>query len=316
MALPTPHDYLPTKYTSWHRILKQGSGADNPWAASLQVVPFYRTSYNQINLGKYFGTNFKNELTIGRESPETDIKTDLIFNNLTDYELKGKIILNPKHTSYGAYFSYHQELNNINKGLFFQINIPLIHVENELSPTGTSCGGCAGNLSGQIFEYFNGTYKQDAEDSKQSPLTRAKISNVQGQTGIADLEIIFGNKFVERSEHEVKGAVKLIVPTGNKPGGCYLFPAIVGNGRHWGLGSMINGSMNIKKSEESSFEFLFHMDYTYLFDADEKRTLGFRSPFGSDSTFDKEDTTATLPWNYYALGGETGKKASFPWPTF
>jgi hypothetical protein len=137
MALPTPHHYLPMKYSCWHRILKQGSSGKTPWGAALHFAPFYRMSNNATGLGKYFGTNNKNVIKVGITSPDSDLRSDLIlrksgYSTVAEMTFRGTIKLSPKHTSYGLYFSYYQELNNITDGLFLQVNLPIQNVENDL----------------------------------------------------------------------------------------------------------------------------------------------------------------------------------------
>jgi len=314
MSLPTPHYYLPMKYSCWHRILKQGSNSQTPWGATMQFTPFYRMSDNDIGLGKYFGTNYKNYINIGRTSPTTDVRSSLIVQN-HDFEgsptdLSGTIKLCPKHTSYGIYFSYHQELNNVNKGLFFQFNIPLQHVENNLRM-------CAydevKDPSGGVCDYFMGNFSQTEEaKNKQEALTYFKICSPRNKSGIADIEVLVGQKFVEKTEHQISAALKIIVPTGNKPSPCYMFPAVIGNGRHWGLGAKVNGAMNVTKGNDYSLECLFNLDYTYVFRAEEKRTLGYRKGFDDSEIVQEHDTSSVMAWGYYLLAGEEGKQGVFP----
>lgn len=310
MSLPTPHYYLPMKYSSWHRILKQGSSTETPWGSTLQFTPFYRMSDNDTGLGKYFGTNYKNIIKIGRTSPETDLRTDLIVQNATGYSnLIGTLRLSPKHTSYGIYFSFHQELNNINKGLFVQVNIPLQHVENDLRLCTTDERS---DPSGGVCEYFSGNFRQTDDPNKQEPLQYLRMCGPQNQSGIADLEVLVGKKFVEKEEHQISAAVKLIVPTGNRPSPCYLFPPVIGNGRHWGLGATVDGSMNVTKGTDYSLEFLFNLDYTYVFKSCEKRTLGYRRGFDDSETLNEYETSSVMAWAYYVLAGEEGKLGVFP----
>lgn len=307
MALPTPHYYLPMKYTSWHRILKQGSKSDNPWGGSLLAAPFYHTSNNDTKLGKYFGTNFKNKLKVSFPSETTDLQNDNIMHRYQDYPtLDGMLCFKPEHTAYGIYFSYNQELNNIHKGLFLRVNVPLEHVENDLHATATQT-----KYRGKgILDYFSGAYSNDDPDNLQDPLCAAKICGSQGSSGIADIELLLGYKMVETKEHEVAGSLKIIVPTGGRPSGEYLFESVVGNGKHWALGANLNAAMNIVKRETSSLECLIFLEYTYLFKGTEKRTLGFRN--GTGLFEGHENTPIIIPWFYYILGGEKGKMGTFP----
>jgi hypothetical protein len=119
-------------------------------------------------------------------------------------------------------------------------------------------------------------------------------------------------KLNESKEHQLSGAIKVILPTGNKPSAKYLFPPVVGNGRHWAIGALFNGSMNVTKGDDYSLEYLFHFDYAYAFRADEKRTLGYRKGFDVENDDRRDETSAVMAWNYYVLAGEAGKQGTFP----
>jgi hypothetical protein len=308
MALPTPHYYTAMKYTSLHRILKQGPNNKTPWGATMQFVPFYHMSGNNLGLGKYFGTNFKNWVHFDTETSDADLQSDLIYHasGRTSPDMVGTIKLNPKHSSYGLYFSYNQELNNISNGLFCEVNIPVQQVENDLRVSVTD--EIKGNAGG-LCDYFTGRLIQTATKNKQEGLDFLRMCGPQSQSGIADIELLVGYKFTEKEECEVSGAIKIVAPTGNKASPCYLFPPVVGNCRHWGLGAQIKGSLNILKGADYSLECLFNLDLTYLFRADETRTLGYRKGFNALNNW---EASSVLAWNYYILAGESGTHTTFP----
>jgi len=312
MSIPTPHYYTAMKQTSWHRMLKQGSGADIPWGGTVQLIPFYSASNKEGGMGKYFGTSNKNALKVDKAGENVEIQSNLIMHQYNDDpDLAGILKLNPKHTTYGAYISYNQELENIQKGLYFQVNFPLVHVENNLNPVVTN--ETKDNMTGTpqgILDFFSGSYTNSSDKNKQSALSHAKIVSGNDKTGIADIELLIGYKLAEKADHMVCGEIKFIIPTGGRPTGEYLFPALVGNGKHWGVGSALSASMNITKSKSSSFECILSVDYKYLFKADQKRTIGYRNGLAATQT--AEDTAAYSPWGHYIIGGENGKKGLFP----
>lgn len=297
---PSPHSYVPAKYASSHRLIKHGPTEQNAWGATCIVTPFYKTSTNDCNLGKYFGANYKNELKFGRLWSERDIDAALIDHTTSaDTSLTGTMSLHPKHTSYGIYLSYHHDLYNVHDGLFLEVNLGFQQVENDLRMSTTVA---------KLIQYLEGTYCQN---SVQSALTHAKIKGLQSQSGISDIELILGYNFVEKEDYEVNGSVKVIIPTGKKPLGEYLFEPVIGSGKHWGIGARLDGSLNISRGEEYAFECLFHAAYTYLLRDIETRTLGFIKGF-DDTYTDKNDFPVVVPWGHYLLGGEHNKKGVFP----
>jgi hypothetical protein len=313
MSIPTPHSYLPMKYTTWHRALKQGSSAQNHWGTTIQVVPFYRTTTRSGKLGKYFGTNDKNVMTIDAFGPDTDLQNNLIIHQGSgaSTNLKGKLKLDPKYTEYGALVALNQNLDHIHRGLFFRINIPIEHVEYDLraSVTDETKVTVEGSLKG-VMDYFKGLWEQTTSDRVQTKLTHAKIKSLDSRSGVADVEVMLGAKLVERPDYEVAAAIKIIMPTGNRPSGEFLYQAIVGNNRHWGIGGEFDASMNIYKNEEHSLECILHIDYMYFFKSDEIRTLSYRN--GADRVGGTEDTPIKFAWGHYILGGEQGKQGTFP----
>lgn len=327
MAVPSSHYNTAMKYMASHRLIKQGSSTESPWGSTLTVAPFYQLSNNKSNLGKYFGTNNKNEIKIDeptRLDPPAegvDVQSGLLFHKQTDIpDLKGCLKLEPEQQKYGVYFSYNQDLGAIHKGLFFRVNIPFEHVENDLHATVKdevkhTKEAPSDDKEWGILDYFSGTYKNETgnetnNDNLQAPLCKAKICGMRSATGIADIEILFGYTLASKKEHEKKMYLKAIVPTGSKPDGEYLFQPIVGNGQHWGLGTGFDGSMNITKGEDYSLECLFGLNFTYLFKETEKRTLGYRT--SSSFADNRKDIALIFPWSYYLLGGEVDKKQLFP----
>ncbi len=185
-----------------------------------------------------------------------------------------------------------------------KINIPIQHIENDLRVTVTDE---VKDGSGGILDYFEGRFK---ETGVQEALTHAKMySGIKSETGIADIELFLGSKIADKEDHEVNGSIKILIPTGKKPQGDYLFEPVIGNGRHFGLGAKIDGSANIFKNSEHSLECLFNLEYTYLFSAYEKRTLGYSTGLEQQANI---TTSVIIPWGHYILGGEHGKAGTLP----
>lgn len=328
MNTPTPLDNIPLQYTSWHRLLKQGSNSDSAWGGTLQVAPFYGESTNDKGLGQYFGTNYKSEFVINFPGPTVDIDRRLLIHRWFDENgdpptpttMKGTITLSPKQTSYGAMINYRQDLKNVRENLFLQINAPFYYVENDprIGIKNEERDTYTGSSKG-LLDYFYGNYQQDAtlSDGKniQTALTHAKIDGAHNKSGIANLEVELLYEFAQEKDYELEGCVGLTLPTGNKPDGKSFFEPVVGNNKHWGITLGGQSSLNITRKAEESLEFLCSFKYSYLFKSDEKRTLGYRNGIAIIEDIagsDVEDSPAVLPWAWYILGGQNGAKGTFP----
>lgn len=322
MSVPNSHNNIPMQYSSWHRILKQGSSDANAWGGILQAVPFYSNSNNSAALGKYFGANYKNELVVGAAGASTDIQNNLLIHRQQGDDdasiktnLAGTLKLNPKHTESGVYFNYNHNLDNVKKGLFFKLGLPFTHVSNdigasvanEIKDTHTN-KGVLDFFNGNLSQSYNASYDYTIGNS-QDALTHAKITGPNSKTGIADVTAIIGYKFTEHDDLEFTGNIKLLFPTGGNPTGERLFEAINGNRDHWGIGASTNASLSIFKEEDHCLECLFLLDFMYLFKSDEKRTLGYRNGIDYASG---EDTTVRMAWNHYYQGAQDGLQKMFP----
>jgi len=97
------------------------------------------------------------------------------------------------------------------------------------------------------------------------------------KTGFAELRGEFGwNYFRERSRFLIN--IQAAAPTGTRPNAEFLFPAYVGNGKHWELGGGIGGSWMMWGSEdgEKAFSFIVEADITHLFKSRQKMTFDLK----------------------------------------
>ena len=178
----------------------------------------------------------------------------------------------------------------------------------------------------------------------------AKIDGEKRKSGLGDITLSVGYKFVEKEDYQFNANLNFILPTGSKANGRNLFEPILGNGKHVGVGIDIATSLNIHRDDNFCIELLINGNVTRYFRGTEKRTLGFRNSlltyedptswgigdldnlelydadgdtvttptdaYGATFYFPTplgiETTMATLPWSYYFLGGKQDEKGVFP----
>ena len=99
------------------------------------------------------------------------------------------------------------------------------------------------------------------------------------ETGIADIELKIGMEWLQHSPYHLETYLGIVIPTGNKPAGEFLFEPIVGNGHHWGFISGSCGGMDMQEWEERNW--LLRIEYAihtqYLFQNKQVRSLDLKN---------------------------------------
>lgn len=102
-------------------------------------------------------------------------------------------------------------------------------------------------------------------------------SSSHHKTGFAELRGEFGYNYI-RENYRFLINLQAAAPTGTKVKSEFLFPAYVGNGKHWELGVGIGGAWTMWRNEdmEKSFNFIVEADITHLFNAKQERTFDLK----------------------------------------
>jgi len=230
-------------------------------------------------------------------------------NFMLPRDFKSTISFSPKIQDVVVDFNLYVGLDRWVKGMYFRLYGPfawnkadLRANENVLTP------GTAGypqgyfNNDGSVpatslfqsaLNYFGGCQLPKFNDQNVvvQPLKFAKFSdcnlsssssnncndscnNANTKTGFAELRGEFGWNYLQE-KYRLLLNIQAAAPTGSRPNGEYLFPAYVGNGKHWELGVGLGGAWKMWGSEDGdkSFNFIVEADITHLFNA--KQTLTF-----------------------------------------
>jgi hypothetical protein len=307
--MPRAHGVnLAMEYTTFNELVNRKTENES-FGGSLAATGFYQESTNEKELGRYFGIKEKNVIKLttggnvstnaGRNA--TDFDAGYIIHDTTAAGLTGattdfgNVILEPTHKSYGARLDYFQDLNRILDGLYFKIALPIVHVENDLGLRVAGLGGSAAANKTALENYFKGLPSGDITTNKQANLTRAKFTGKQGLTGIADIDLILGYKVFSRERHHIALNVGMTVPTGNTPTGEFAFEPIYGNANHYAFGVGLDALTRIWGQEDHNVRLGVAVNYRYLFESREHRTLGI------------SDSTGTRNFGQYTLlGNATG----------
>ena len=279
------------------------SGKHKLFGGCMQVTPFYRVSTNGTEIGKYFGWSNNNTISIDPALTGKHFSSfELIHNpnDLSSLYLRGTIELSPKQKIYGIHINYLQE---IFKNFYFNAIIPVVHVSNSMKPKVNDIlkATIDGNRKG-ILHYFSGEISQEDNPSKQEALHYAKISGYRSKTGIADLELLLSYKFTRDENYYLRPMVSVVLPTGNRTNGEYLFEPVLGNGKQWGVGCGIDAMFTLYDKNYTKIDLTCAYNIKHFVSNTQKRTIGFRS----------DGLNKVYAWSQYRMLGEDGIAGVFP----
>jgi len=276
---------LPLEMTTFHE--RTSAKIANRWGFNFEATGFFGQSTNKSQLGKYFGINNTNTITLQRGRNPLQLTTldgtfdvgYIIHDNAYAPAAHAAtslatLTLNPQSTHYGVDFVYYQDLSKVIKGAYFKINLPVECVQNnpKFKVTGGATTGLATNAN--IYSFFQGgTIAGQTATDLQSALTAGKISGKRSATGISDIDLMIGCNFIKKETSHVGVNIGFNIPTGKKSTGAYLFEPVYGT-QSFGFGGGIEGSKRFLGNEKHNLKINFAADYRYLFKGSEKRILG------------------------------------------
>jgi len=300
---------LPMEMTTFHELVEH-KGHDR-FGGTFAVTGFGKGTSSD-GMGRYFLFNNKDTVTLseglngdGAGHPAVATTSDLDLRYLIHdfagtnnaavqpgFPFPVTVGLSPEQTAYGVRFDYHQCLGKILKGLYFYANLPVAHVQNDLklniggtpvnyTPGVVVAGPTTPSVQTTLANYFAGTFSNPSTAAgvpanSQVALTNAKIAGKRSETGVADIDLGLGYKFLHKERYHAALAIAVTIPTGDEADGAYLFDAIVGNGDHFALGGDLCAGARIWGDCDHNLKLNLSMKYRYLFESTEKRTLGIK----------------------------------------
>lgn len=222
----------------------------------IDVIFLGSVSGKECDIAKYFLPNKKTELVaaeLGAQSakdgtadiianyfnvltstPLTTSSEDTINNLFSSYTFESRLKFKPKQKMFGAAFRYRRHLSEFtNKGYWVEFTIPFVYVKNDLGMTEEiiHSGGPNGN-NPSVPTGFVGTM---TAAFKQDTWRYGQINGAQKKKGIADIYARLGYDYVKEPTHHLATFFGIVIPTGDKPNGEFLFEPVVGNGGHLGI---------------------------------------------------------------------------------
>ena len=310
---------LAMKTVNWHYFYN--AKPDGKYSGTVQVTPFYQKSAGKYGVGKYFGFVNDNPLLEGqpREQNYIGVKyndpeylldpRDIIHEEQEEAEFVGRFKFEPYQEIWAARFDWHQDLDELINGLFFEISTPLVSVKNNMNLTDMEAGHPEELINGKevtLRDYFSGNISTNGSltgEFVQLPLKYARMAGGNTTGGFADVEIDLGYQLFYKKNFRLSFNGAVIVPTGNQPKAINRFEPIYGSGDHWALGFGIDTDLTFWKSKDDNkhIKALLLGNYRFYFKSTEKRT----------PTFKDENGKSKLEY-MYLLGGEKGERKVFP----
>lgn len=183
------------------------------------------------------------------------------------------VSLDPEQSTWGLRFDYYQNMDKILKGLYLKANMTFADVKSKMN----LC--VSGDNKDDLIKFFGGSYANTDVNNLQSKLCKGLIGSdcncgdSRSESGIADIDIILGYKFLYKEKYHFGINLAITIPTGNDPDGTYIFEPIYGNHGHFGFGGGLDAHANLWTKADQNIKLNFMLNYRYLFEASECRPL-------------------------------------------
>lgn len=162
------------------------------------------------------------------------------------------ISFSPSITNYQVDFNLYVGFDDWLQGAYFNIFGPLVHTRWDLGLSEciidpgelgyapgyfNATGAARSQLLHSFTDYVCAEKAPVIEGVVVEPLRKSKMSrSALHKTGFADIQMALGYNIVRDGDYHIGGNLRWVIPTGNKPRGCFLFEPILGNGGFFELG--------------------------------------------------------------------------------
>jgi len=205
-------------------------------------------------------------------------------------------------------------LDSVLHGLYLRLDIPIVHSTWDLGfKEFVQAPGINYDPAGYMSSYsiaradlpegVNLTGNATLGDMLY-PLQYGKIFGRELTNAIAELRFVVGWN-ATGDDYHAGANLRLNAPTGNRPGGEFLFESIVGNGKHWELGAGITTHYDMWQSEDlvNKLAVYFDANFTHLFATTQMRSFDLRNNGNGSRYMLIEDMNNTSTNLYYGVGG-------------
>ena len=202
--------------------------------------------------------NYFNVQTASAGTPPVDVVLTGTFQS--------ELTFAPKQTVVGIGLQWQQRLP---KKWWLKVSMPITHVKNDLCMTEEVINEGSGAVPASAVANMTAAFKQAA-------MKYGKIDGAQEKWGVADIEVLVGRHGFDHEYAQGCWNVGIVIPTGKKPTAEYLWEAVVGNNKHFGV--MLGGSTRLVWKEGDDYVLAVCCDTNgrFLFENTQKRMLDLK----------------------------------------
>ncbi|PKN03491.1 hypothetical protein CVU75_01965 [Candidatus Dependentiae bacterium HGW-Dependentiae-1] len=279
---------------------------------SFSVTPEYTHSFRADHIAsQLFGCDLNscNKINIsGSDVANRNTAKDW----LADYfylprSYKGSFSVRPMVQNFLVDFNFYWGLDTYQPGLFFRIHAPLTGTQWDLNmcmenqDLGLSTSGIIRPLTtaphGTLTDFTQFSYEKTSPSDIFSYTFQTQIPTPnhiyvftplyynrlcpckKTLARLADIQADFGWNFLLDNDYHLGLFVRGVAPTGNRPHSVFLFEPIIGNGKHWELGSGLTAHATLWRSSEKndhSCGVYLDANITHFFDRTQCRTFDLK----------------------------------------
>lgn len=212
----------------------------------------------------------------------------------------GTIRFEPIVSSYVTDLYGYLALNNLCSGLFVTLHLPIVSTKWDLNffevinfdgitfyPPGYFSSNATAEFRGidveavgvprvdllnNVSDFLFWQETPNIAPATFIPLKSARmvpkhIAGHRKKAGIADIQLVIGRNFIQRRWCHFGAGLRIVIPTGTRPNGTFLFEPTIGNGHHTELGAQLWGrrTLCISENEETYWTAYFLIQLMHMF---------------------------------------------------
>jgi len=255
------------------------------------ITPEYTSSFNNNKIAKdLFGCWYLqgcNTLKIlGSDVTGFDTKSlnAQWFGLAENYS--GSVTFKPTIQNFNADMSLYWGMDEWVQGMFLRIQAPLTWTKWDLGANfkTITAGTTEDYYLSDAEKFFCKRGTEMTTTWTPTPLNCARFCGCscddnKTKTRLADIHIDLGWNALLESNYNLGLYARVVVPTGNKVKGAWLFEPVVGNGHHWELGGGVTGNYIFWRNADETKHLSFSADaeVTHLFNAEQKRVFDLKN---------------------------------------
>lgn len=317
LSIPVPfHPSSPERQTMTHDEMRDftqqkhrnfsitllGGESTNSTKIAQYFLPFNKTCLTAGEIGSEVVRDHEVDLIANyfnvctgsaRTAADTDLISDNIFKIINTWTFQSKLQFCPKHKYFGIGLVYHHHLSSqFDKGWWFELAMPIMCVKNDMGMCETIevCGGPGGTDPQNAPSFFSNEANQYASQSMTAALCDANVLRYgkidcreyrRTKWGVADLELRLGYTYFKEPSSHLSSYAGILVPTGNRPTGEFMFEKIIGYNGQAGFFFGTHGGLKVWAHDKNFLSFEFDTSATLFLDRLQVRSFDlYGKPWG------------------------------------